>query len=287
MTISLRFWGVRGSVPAPGPETSSYGGNTSCVEISCDDEVVILDGGTGLRRLGDDLRRRDADRVEASILFSHVHWDHIQGVPFFSPLFRSSTSLRMYGAPEGGSIEEMLERQMTSPNFPVALDNVPASLGFEAVSIGEQFEIGSFSINSSRLHHPSGCIAYRVEAHGCSIVYATDTEPLGDGVLDEDLIRLAKGADVLIHDAQYTEAEYRGDDGISRHGWGHSTWQDAVRVARAAEVSKLILFHHDPARDDDAVADLERAAYEELPGTIAAREDLEIQLQSCLHRRAA
>jgi len=287
MSIRLRFWGVRGSVPAPGPETARCGGNTACVEVSCQDDVLVLDAGTGLRHLGDDLLRRDAGRVQASLLFSHVHWDHIQGLPFFAPLYRPTTSLTLHGAPSGGSLEDALNRQMRSPNFPVALKDVPASLRFAPVVVGERFEVGCFEVTSAQLNHPAGCIAYRLEALGRSIVYATDTEPLGPDRVDDGLVRLAANADILIHDAQYTAGEYQGADGICRRGWGHSTWQDAVRVARAANVGRLILFHHDPARDDESVAALERAARAELPGTTAAREDVEIQLQSCLQQRAA
>lgn len=287
MSIRLRFWGVRGSVPSPGPDTAEFGGNTACVEVSCGEDVLVLDGGTGLRRLGDDLLRRQGGQVHASLLFSHVHWDHIQGLPFFAPLYRPGTSLTLYGAPKDESLEDALTRQMHSPNFPVSLGAVPATLSFAPVVVGEEFEIGRFRVTSTALNHPAGCIAYRVEALGRSVVYATDTEPLGPNQLDEGLVELARDADILIHDAQYTTEEYRGDDGISRRGWGHSTWQDAARVARAAKVGKLILFHHDPSRDDDELAALEQAARAEIPGTSAAREDLEIQLVSCLHRRAA
>ena len=284
MSIWLRFWGVRGSIPAPGPDTARTGANTPCVEVTCEEDVVILDGGSGLRRLGNDLLDRQRRGVQATLLFSHVHWDHIQGLPFFAPLYQETSSLVLRGA---GSLEDALRQQMRPPNFPVSLADVPASIRFEPVIVGSRFEVGRFAVTSAPLHHPAGCAAFRLDALGRSIVYATDTEPRGVEELDGGLVELARGADVLIHDAQYTEAEYRGVDGTPRRGWGHSTWQDAVRVARAAKVDRLILFHHDPARDDEAVEQLEREARVEWRKTTAAHEGLEIQLQSCVRRRAA
>lgn len=276
-TMSLRFWGVRGSCPAPGPKTATVGGNTSCVELSSGSERVIFDGGTGLRALGDHLLAGGSP-VEAAMLFSHVHWDHIQGVPFFAPIFRASTRLSIYGAPEDGTIEQALARQMTGPNFPVPFHALPAAFSFHPVDPAREFSIGSFRVRAAALNHPNGVLGYRVSIGGRSIVFATDTEHYADGRLDQTLIELARDADILIYDAQYTPGEYRGDCGCSRVGWGHSTWAEGVRVANAADVGQLILFHHDPTHDDDAVAVIEARAAAARPGTIAARESTVIEL---------
>ncbi|HUH01708.1 MAG TPA: MBL fold metallo-hydrolase, partial [Kofleriaceae bacterium] len=267
--LRLQFWGVRGSCPTPGPSTAEVGGNTSCVQLSAGDEHLILDGGTGLRALGNALLEEGP--VRASILFSHVHWDHIQGVPFFAPIFRADTELDLYGAPEEGSLVSVLESQMTRPTFPVDLAAVPATLRFHDLTPGATFRVGSYRVRSAPLNHPNGVLAFRIEVGGRAIVYATDTEHYEGGRIDETLVELARGADILIYDAQYTEDEYSDADGRGRRGWGHSTWNEGVRVGRAAGVHQLILFHHDPSRDDAGVAELEGLAASVLPGTVAAR----------------
>jgi phosphoribosyl 1,2-cyclic phosphodiesterase len=285
MSLTVRFWGVRGSVPSPGPQTAAVGGNTSCVELRFGDEVIVLDAGTGLRALGERLLAAGRP-VSLSVLFSHVHWDHIQGFPFFPALFRSSTELALYGQPDEGSLESALRAQMTWPNFPVQLDAVPARMRYGAFELERPFAVGSAIVQAARLNHPNGVIAYRVEHDGRAVVYATDTEHYGDRV-DKNLVKLAEGADVLIYDAQYTPEEYAGVIGGSRQGWGHSTWVEGVRVARAAGASQLVLFHHDPSHDDAAVGAIERAAQTVLPGTVAAREGLEIHLAGRAQNKAA
>jgi phosphoribosyl 1,2-cyclic phosphodiesterase len=276
MSLTVRFWGVRGSVPSPGPRTAAVGGNTSCVEVRCRDQTIIFDAGTGLRALGERMVAA-GQPVAATIFFSHVHWDHIQGFPFFGPLFRPGTELALFGRPEQGTLESALRRQMTAPGFPVQLDAVPAALTYGAFEPGQPFEVGSAIVSAARLNHPGGVIAYRIEVDGRAVVFATDTEH-HEGGIDRDLVELAGGADLLIYDAQYTPEEYAGVIGGSRVGWGHSTWVEGVRVARAAGVGSLVLFHHDPAHDDAAVAAIESAARAVMPGTVAAREGLEIHL---------
>ncbi len=284
MSMRVRFWGVRGSVPSPGPDTAEVGGNTSCVQISRGDSSIILDGGTGLRALGDELSASGVP-VEATILFSHVHWDHIQGVPFFTPMFMPESQISLYGRAEDMSLEQALRKQMTTPTFPVPFDRLPAVLSFHDVPIAPT-AIGPFTVRSAALNHPNGVRAYRIETCGHSVVYATDTEHRADGRLDEALVELSRDADVLIYDAMYTEDQYEGRDGPSRKGWGHSTWAEGVRVARAAQVGQLVLFHHDPSHDDAAVAAIEAAAAAQLPGTIAAREGVDIEID-CKHERKA
>jgi phosphoribosyl 1,2-cyclic phosphodiesterase len=271
MECNVRFWGVRGSVPAPGPATAAVGGNTSCVEVRAGDELIILDAGTGLRRLGDHLLKSE-DEIRASILFSHVHWDHIQGIPFFAPVFRPTTELSLYGSPETGSLEDALARQMTDPSFPVPFHALPSTLAFHPVESGVPFAIGAVRVTPRRLNHPGGVYAYRLDIGDRSLVYATDTEHYPDRI-DHDLVELSRGADMLIYDAMYTPDDYG-----RRVGWGHSTWVEGVAVARAAGVDTLVLFHHDPASDDARIAAIERAAARALPGTLAAREGLRLSL---------
>lgn len=285
MSLTVRFWGVRGSVPAPGAHTAGVGGNTSCVEVRCGDETIVFDAGTGLRGLGERLLARGRP-VAASILFSHVHWDHIQGFPFFPPLFRPGTRLALHGKPECGSLESALAHQMTTPNFPVQLGAVPAELTYREFELGRPFPVGSAVVRAARLNHPDGVVAYRVEYDGRAVVFATDTEHYPDRI-DRELVSLAEGADLLIYDAQYTPEEYAGVIGGSRVGWGHSTWVEGVRVAREAGVGTLVLFHHDPGHDDAAVAAIECSARAVLPGTVAAREGLEIHLAGRAASRAA
>jgi len=278
--VLLRFWGVRGSCPAPGPATAEVGGNTSCIEIRAGGELLVLDGGTGLRGLGNAL---GSGAVEATFLFSHVHWDHIQGIPFFAPIFRPDTRLAMWGAPQHMSLEEVMHRQMCGPNFPVALDRVPARLSFHPITVGGEANLGPYRVTATPLEHPNGVLAYRIEVGGRSIVYATDNEHPADGV-DPRLVALATGADVLIYDAQYTPDEYAGRAGPSRRGWGHSTWTEGVAAARAAGVGQLVLFHHDPSHDDATIDQIEDDAAVALPGTIAAREGLTIELEARVTR---
>ncbi|MGE0785234.1 MAG: MBL fold metallo-hydrolase [Sandaracinaceae bacterium] len=260
MNLTIRFWGVRGSIATPGPRTVRTGGNTPCVEISCEDTLLILDAGTGIRDLGERLMRED--RRDATLLLSHLHWDHIQGLPFFVPAYVPGRSLTIRGA---RGLQDALSAQMTAPSFPVTLDAFGADVAFRAVVSGERFDVGPFSIQAAGLNHPGGVLGYRVTLGDRSIVYATDTEHYA--CPDPRLIDLARDADVLIYDAMYTDAEYP-----TKVGWGHSTWTAGVDVADAAGVDRLVLFHHDPTRDDDAVDAIERAAAATRGGTVAARE---------------
>lgn len=284
MSLTVRFWGVRGSIPTPGPATANVGGNTSCVEVTCGDQRIILDAGTGIRELGQSLQ--GAGPLEATILLSHLHGDHIQGFPFFTPAFHPGSELTMVGRADELSIEQALTQHMSPPAFPVALGDVPATLRYETADVEGTTQIGKIKVRASRLKHPNGVLAYRLEHDGTSVVYATDTEHV-EGEIDDVLVELARGADVLIYDAMYTRAEYAGEDGPSRRGWGHSTWNEGVNIARAAAVGQLVLFHHDPTRTDEQVASLEQAAAAELPGTVAAREGMEICLERLGKRRAA
>lgn len=279
--MDIRFWGVRGSIASPGPETASVGGNTSCVEVRCGAQRLVLDAGTGLRSLGNALVRELAGgALEATLLLSHFHWDHIQGLPFFVPAYLPQTKLAIVGA--GGdrhTLRDKLSRQMTEPHFPVQLDDLSAQMTFREARAGQSLAIGDVVVKVARLNHPGGVFAYRIEHGGRALVYATDTEHYA--CVDPALRALAEGADVLVYDAQYTPEEYQG-----KVGWGHSTYAAGAEVARSAGVGELVLFHHDPQRDDAGVAALEGAARALFPSTIAAREGLTLTIDDagCLAR---
>ncbi len=275
--MEIRFWGVRGSIASPGPETATVGGNTSCVEVRCGSSRIILDAGTGVRKLGDALLREGS--VEATVLLSHLHWDHIQGLPFFVPAYLPSSKLSIVGSTHGvGTLREALSAQMAAPSFPVRLDELGAQLALREARPGEAFDAGEVHVRIAKLNHPGGVLAYRLEHAGRSLVYATDTEHYA--CVDPALRALADGADVLIYDAQYTPEEYRGDAGRSRAGWGHSTYIAGAEIARACGARQLVLFHHDPQRTDAGVAEIERLARELFPASVAAREGL------CIHVEA-
>ncbi len=260
------FLGVRGSIAAPGPLTAGVGGNTSCVEVTCGDTRIVLDGGSGLRALGDHLITRGP--TETTILLSHLHWDHIQGLPFFVPIYVPGNRVDVITGPSGVMpLEAALRRQMSAPFFPVEFDEIAAQLRPRDVPARDRFQVGPVRVTIARLNHPDPVYGYRLDAYGRSIVYATDTEHYA--CVDPALRQLADGADLLIYDAQYTPEEYPG-----KVGWGHSTWQAGVELARAAGVGQLALFHHDPRRTDAQLVELEARAAAALPGTIAAREGM-------------
>lgn len=275
MTFSIRFWGVRGSIAAPGPETATVGGNTSCVEVVCGASRFILDSGTGIRALGDALMKQGP--VEATLLLSHHHWDHIQGLPFFTPIYIPTTKLTVVG-PQTDRLSniDVLEHQMSSPVFPVRLEELPCALETREVMAGDVLELGGARIRVAKANHPGGSLAYRIDYGGRSVVYATDTEHYS--CVDPALRALALAADVLIYDSQYTPAEYRGECGPSKVGWGHSTYEDGAKLAHSADVGQYVLFHHDPRRNDEQVAHVERLAQSLFAGSVAAREGMVIEL---------
>jgi phosphoribosyl 1,2-cyclic phosphodiesterase len=279
MSMSIHFWGVRGSCPSPGPETAGVGGNTSCVEVVAADTRIALDAGTGLRRLGSELfahAKRSGGPVELNVLLSHVHWDHIQGLPFFGPLYAPGTRLMVAGGAIGTPLRDTLRRQMSAPNFPVDWNDLPAAIEYRELRDGARTTIGAAEVRVARANHPDAVFAYRVEHGGRAVVYATDTEHYS--CVDPRLVALARNADVLVYDAQYLPEEYAGASGPSRVGWGHSTYEAGAALARAAGVGKLVLFHHDPTRTDEGVAAIEARAREVFPETVAAREGMTIDL---------
>lgn len=272
----VRFWGVRGSIPCPGPETVKYGGNTPCVEMEVDGHRLVFDGGTGLRVLGQSMLREMP--VEAHLFFTHSHWDHIQGFPFFVPAFVKGNRFHIYGAPapNGATIKQRLNDQMLHPNFPVPLQVMGADLQFHDIQAAETVQIGEVLIENDRLHHPGEALGYRVSWDNRCVAYVTDTEHRPSG-LDKHVLGLAQDADVLIYDATYTDNEYHSETS-SKVGWGHSTWQEAVKIARAANVKQLVIFHHDPLHNDEFLDTIGKELAEERPGSVMAMEGMVLEV---------
>jgi phosphoribosyl 1,2-cyclic phosphodiesterase len=260
--MRIRFWGTRGSLPKPGPTTLRYGGNTPCVEIRpADESLIVLDCGTGAQNLGEALAASGA--VRGHLLITHMHWDHIQGLPFFAPLFAPGNEWDIYGPGSlGQRLQEVLEGQMAYPYFPIALHQFGATIRYH--DLGERaFHLGSVRVTPRYLNHPTLTLGYRLDTEGVSVVYATDHEPHApyqsasstlNGAMpplvpvhreDQEHIAFLAGADLVIHDAQYTLEEYQ-----QRLGWGHSPVEYVVDVALAARVKRLALFHHEPWHDD-------------------------------------
>lgn len=273
--LFVRFWGVRGSIPSPGPDTALVGGNTACVEVCSRTTRVVLDAGSGLRALGDALvAAREHERT--TVLLSHVHWDHVMGVPFFSPIYMPGCQIEFVSGNHGTPLHELLRRQMTQPMFPVPLDSLPSKVTTREVADGASFDVGDITVSVCKLNHPDPVYAFRLSHGGASVVFATDTEHFS--CVDPRLARLSRGADLLIYDAQYTPEEYAGEVGPPRTGWGHSTFAAGAELARAAGVRTLALFHHDPRRKDGEVGEIVRRARELFPETIASREGMTVHL---------
>src|SRR5690349_18656268 len=293
-SLRIKFWGVRGSYPAPGAGTVKYGGNTACVEIQAGERTIILDAGTGIIPLGRELARRRA--LEVVLLLSHLHHDHTQGFPFFVPAYVPNARLNIFG-PDGTheSLKDVLEHNQSSETFPVSLQEMASMKEIQAVrepqvivwdEAGVRVAESIFGLSDDsvvmRAHksyaHPGGVYAYRITWRGKTIVYATDTE--GYVGTDKRLVAFAQDADLLIHDAQYSDEHYWG--GLagfpSAQGFGHSTVSMACGVATAARVNGLILFHHDPSYSDEMVAALESTAKEMFSASQASYEGLEIAL---------
>ena len=274
MENTVKFWGVRGSTPSPGPATARVGGNTSCVEVRLGGERIIIDGGTGLRALGSTM---SGGPVVATIMFSHLHWDHIQGIPFFAPLYRPGSRLTMIG-PVG--LREALAQQMSCPSFPVSMDAFASSIRFVEIEAGESFTIGDVQVETAPLDHPGGAIGYRLSFGGSVVTHLCDHEA-GRGT-ESAVLELARGADVLIHDAQYTPEEYP-----SKVGWGHSTYEQAARLATRSGARALLLTHHEPSRSDVELDEIERRARSCFAATTVAREGDVIVCGGCSVGEAA
>ena len=250
--MKVTFWGTRGSIPAPGKETILYGGNTTCLEIVLQGgSRVILDAGTGIRILGEKLAREN-EKVEVTLLITHIHWDHVMGFPFFSPIYTASNKITVDGYPTCmKGISHAFDTRMGDGFFPVKFNDLKATIRHLDQLARGPLEIDGTTIDTVPLHHPQGGFGYRFREGGKTLVFITDNELRGDpwpGRGPEDYIRFCKDADVLIHDAQYTPQEID-----ERRGWGHSDYEAAFELADRAQVKRLILFHHDPARSDSEV----------------------------------
>ena len=255
-TFRLKFWGTRGSIACPGPDTVKYGGNTTCFEVTCGSRRIIIDAGTGIRALGKKIMFEEGNILDTDIFFTHTHMDHIQGLPFFAPLYNPKNNVRLHAGhllppyDLQGLIGSML---MKDPIFPVPSSLIEQACTFNDYNCGQVFEPEKgIVIRTGKLNHPNGACGYRIEFAGKVIAICTDTEHFEDGI-DQSVVSLSHDADVMVYDSAYTEEEY-----AKFKGWGHSTWQEAVKVVEAANVKQTFLFHHDPSHDDakmDAIAE--------------------------------
>jgi len=273
--MKVRFWGVRGSIPVPGPSTVRMGGNTSCVEVQAEGETIILDAGSGLRPLGLKLMK-EGKPVRASMFFTHVHHDHIQGFPFFVPAFIPTTMLKIYGERKGDAgIRDLISGVMASPYFPVPIGALRAQMEFHDVKENETVKISpTLTVHTRRLNHPGGAIGYRIESVEKGkprvFAYCTDTEHLAEP--DRNVLELAQDADAMVYDTFSTPQEYEA----KTKGWGHSTWAEGNKLAKLAKAKRLLLFHHDPGHSDKDMEGILDEARKDHKGVMLAYEGLEL-----------
>lgn len=275
--FTVRFWGVRGSIASPGPDTCRYGGNTACLEVRCGAARLVFDAGTGLRGLDAVLkaeRRAGAGPADLDLFLTHTHLDHVCGLPFFAPAFDPACRIRVWAGhlEAGESLEAVLRAIMTAPLYPIPAD------GFGAGCVFRRFDAGAVlhpcagvTVRTVPLAHPGGAVGYRVEFAGRCLCVVTDTEH--GSAADAAVAGMVRGADVMVYDATYTDAEFP-----ARIGWGHSTWEECLRVADAAGVGRAVIFHHDPARTDDELDAIQAAAQARRPGSLVAAEGMELSL---------
>lgn len=270
----IKFWGVRGTIPVPASNTNTFGGNTSCVEVRCNGRQIIFDAGTGLFPLG-----RDSDICHSDIFLSHTHLDHIQGLPFYKPMYKEGSNVALWAGhllPES-TIEEVIGHIMRSPVFPLTIDQVLSKVEFNNFYAGEDIsneglEHAGISIKTMYLNHPDRATGYRLTYNDKSVCYITDIEH-EEGNINQKLIEFVAGADVLIYDSTYDDEEFH-----IYKGWGHSTWQEAMRIADKAGVKQLIPFHHDPYAIDSILAKREQSLIKLRPGSLFAREGMRVDL---------
>jgi len=275
----LTFWGVRGSIPTVDPATWRFGGNTPCLDfVAPDGTQFILDCGTGLRMLGNRWASEDSVRpLETHIFVTHYHWDHIQGLPFFAPLYVEKNEFQFYSfrskflGPD--SLRQVFETQMALPYFPVDFSAMSAKRKFRELEGGETFLVGENKVTARHINHPQGCLGFRIETPAGTIVYATDNEP-GDPALDLSLRELAVSADIFVNDAQFTPAQLAS----TKKGWGHSSWKEGTNIAKEVGAKTLVLFHHDPDSADRTVDAILRDARDEFDSVFAASEGMVITL---------
>jgi phosphoribosyl 1,2-cyclic phosphodiesterase len=271
--FTVRFWGVRGSIACSGPRTVRYGGNTSSLEVRCGARMLLFDAGTGLRYLGNSLS--DSSPIDADLFLTHTHFDHVCGLPFFRPFFQPQNRFRLWAGHlgEGMTLRRVLGEFMMSPLFPVPPQVFRARMEYREFKAGETLHPeDGVAVRTATLNHPDGATGYRVDYAGKSLCYLTDTEHVPEAP-DRNILELIAGADLVIYDSMYTDAEY--DTYV---GWGHSTWQEGVRLCRAAGAKRLAVFHHDPEHDDEMLDGIAREVESELPGSVVAKDGLLIKL---------
>ncbi len=272
----VRVWGARGTIACGSADYMAYGGDTSCVELTWDGRTIIFDGGTGIRALGAKLAA-DAARlgkaIDVDLVLSHTHFDHISGLPTFAPLYNPDATVRVWLAREPGGLplRETFEQLFATPFYPVGLSDLRADLQFHDFAQGETLSFGpDIRMETHALRHPGGATACRACCEGWDMAYVTDVEHQ-PGITDEALVAFLRGVDVLFYDATYTEAEYPNHE-----GWGHSTWQEGLRVAQSADVGQYLAFHHDPNHDDRAMARIDKAMTQADRRARAARQGMVI-----------
>lgn len=272
MSFWMKFWGVRGSIACPSPNHVGFGGNTSCLEVVAGDRNIILDAGTGIRLLGQSYLERDIR--EADVLLTHTHWDHINGFPFFGPGFLPERSFHVHAGhlTDSGGVRRVLAGQMHQPMFPVPIEALQAELRFTDFRAGDAFHLGDVRVVTAPLRHPNGATGYRLEYAGAAFAYVTDTEHV-PGRPDENVLRLIADADLVVYDCTYTDDEFP-----ARVGWGHSTWQEGVRLCKQAGAKRLAIFHHDPTHEDAFMSEVETEAQAMWEGAFVAREGMRVVL---------
>lgn len=272
--FSVRFWGVRGSIACPGPETLRYGGNTPCVEVRCGTDLIIFDAGSGLRPFGEQLAQT-RQPIDADIFLSHCHYDHVIGLPFFAPAFAPSSDLRLWAGhmkkPDG--LRSAITTLTSYPLFPIGIDDLAARITFHDFDAGETLTPKpGITLRTAPLDHPGGATGYRLEYRGRAIAYLTDNEIKGGGPAS-DIVALARQADLVIYDCMYTDDEIG-----AKAGWGHSSWRQGLALAEQAQAKTFCLFHHAPEHDDAFMDNVARQAAAARPGTIVAREGAVIDI---------
>lgn len=276
--FKIIFWGVRGSRSVPGPYTLKFGGNTPCVQILIGERLFILDAGTGICNLGMQLLQ-SGSKISGDIFITHTHWDHIQGFPFFAPAFIKGNHFILYGESKMNlDFPNLMRGQMMHPHFPVSLDKMGAKIDFREVTSGETIDLGdNITLKTIHNNHPGDCLSYRLEHEGQACCYVTDTEHYS--CIDYNLKKFIQGADVVIYDTNFTDDEYAGYEGfLPKIGWGHSTWQEGIKLVQAAGARELILFHHATHRTDNDLENIERRAQERFQNCFAAREGMVITI---------
>ena len=277
--VRFKFWGVRGSLPSPGEHTVVYGGDTPCMEVTTRNSRIILDCGSGMRRLGNALMENPDDR-ETFILLGHPHFDHVCGLPFFTPIFIPGQQFRI-GSCEPHDMKMLMSRLFARPFFPVEESMLGSDIEyFMPDAHGEMDLNDEVKLVTRPLNHPGGCTGFRIEAHGVAVAYCSDTEHV-DGETDQNVLDLMKNADLAVYDSAYTSTEYP-----NHVGWGHSTPEEGMRLAEMSGVKRLALFHHNPTRTDAQMAEIEARAKEKAPYAFAARDGMELTFEAAASKAA-